>query len=94
MPRVDAQDLGSKLSYVYKGPYLVTAVHRGHTVSLQLLSSGEPNRQRVSISQLKLPAYFMVNNEIHPNVIAPAAHRRLFNPGAKFTPARPGDNEE
>ena len=51
------------------------------------------NRQRVSISQLKLPSYVTINGEIRKNMVAPGARRRL-QPGAKFTPVRPGDNEE
>ena len=93
VPRVDSQTLGSKLSYQYRGPYIIRSVHRGHTVTIRDLKTGKENRQRVAISQLKLPAFVEINGEIVKNVVAPTSQYRL-RPGAKFTPVRPGDNEE
>lgn len=94
VPRIDSIHLGSKLSYLYRGPYIVCEVHPGQTVSIRHLHTAKMHGSRVSISQLKVPAYFNNDDEIAtPNTMATNVTRRLRQKGAKFSTIKPGDSE-
>ena len=95
VPQVDPQKLGSKLSYRYRGPYIVSKVHKGTSVTMRHLETGIENCSRVHISQLKVPTYYVGADEaILKNTMAPKAYKRLRQKGPKFTSYQPGDTEE
>lgn len=85
VPQVDPANLGSKLSHLYRGPYIVIELHSGNTVTMRHLHLGTLPKSRVSISQLKLPSYFrnakgdIIKNNMNQNMV-----KRINATGAKF----------
>ena len=95
VPKVDSAKLGSKLSHKYRGPYMVTEVHKGANVNLRHLASNKIHNSRVSISQLKVPAYVRsAEGDVIENITSKETNKRLTNKGAKFSTCLPGDAEE